>query len=83
MTALSVLGLLLQLVAVVCFVPVLVHAFQRSIGTGVIVLCLPFYTLYYAFSQFEHRKKGLVLAGWLGAFVLGVVFRFVGAATAP
>jgi uncharacterized membrane protein HdeD (DUF308 family) len=82
MTALSVLGLLLQLLAVVCFVPVLVHAFQRSIGTGVIVLCLPFYTLYYAFSQFEHRRKGLVLAGWLGAFVLGVVFRFVGAAAA-
>ncbi len=78
MSALVVLALLLQLLAVVSFVPVLVHAFQRSIGTGFMVLCLPVYTLYYAFSQFEHRRKGLVLAGWLGAFVLGVVFRVVG-----
>jgi hypothetical protein len=77
-TGLAVAGLLLQLVAVVSFVPVLVHAFQRSVGTGVMVLCLPVYTLYYAFSQFEHRRKGLVLAGWLGAFVLAVVFRIVG-----
>lgn len=81
MSALLVVALLLQLCAVVCFVPVLVHAFQRSIGTGVMVLCLPVYTLYYAFSQFEHRKKGLVLAGWLGAFVLGVVLRVVGLAS--
>lgn len=78
MTSLAVAGLTLQLVAVVAFVPVLVHAFQRSVGTGVMVLCLPVYTLYYGFSQFEHRRKGLVLAGWLGAFVLGVVLRVVG-----
>jgi len=41
----------------------LVHAFQRSIGTGFIVLLLPIYCVYYGFSQFEHRWKGLVLAG--------------------
>ncbi|PZR12269.1 MAG: hypothetical protein DI536_15295 [Archangium gephyra] len=75
----SVLGLLLQLLSVVCFVPVLVHAFSRSVGTGFIVLLLPVYNVYYGFSQFEHRHKGLVLAGWLGAFVLAVVFRIVGA----
>ena len=61
--ALSVLGLLLIFVSVVCFALILVHAFQRSIGTGFIVLCLPIYNVYYGFSQFEHRRKGLVLAG--------------------
>ncbi len=76
----SVFGLLLQLLSVACFVPVLVHAFSRSVGTGFMVLLLPFYTLYYGFSQFDHRHKGLVLAGWLGAFVLAVVFRIVGVA---
>ncbi len=75
---LSVLGLLLIFVSVLCFALVLVHAFQRSVGTGFMVLCLPVYTLYYGFSQFDHRRKGLVLAGWLGAFVLGIVFRVVG-----
>ncbi|HEY1088868.1 MAG TPA: hypothetical protein VGE37_14285 [Archangium sp.] len=79
--ALSVLGLLLMLVSVVSWTLVLVHAFKRSLGTGFIVLCLPIYNVYYGFSQFEHRVKGLVLAGWLGAGVLGaVVLRWVGVA---
>lgn len=76
----SLVGLLFILIAVACFVPVLVHAFSRSVGTGFMVLCIPVYTLYYAFSQFENRRKGLVLAGWLGLFVLGVVLRVVGIA---
>lgn len=76
----SLVGLVLILLAVGCFVPVLVHAFSRSVGTGFMVLCIPVYTLYYGFSQFDHRRKGLILAGWLGAFVLGVVLRVVGIA---
>lgn len=71
----ALLGLGFQLLAVICFVPVLIHAFQRSVGTGFMVLCLPVYTPYYAFSQFEHRFKGLLLAGWLGSFMLAIVFR--------
>lgn len=75
---LTVLGLLLIFISVPCFAVVLVHAFQRSVGTGFMVLCLPLYNVYYAFSQFEHRRKGLVLAGWLGCFVAGVVLRISG-----
>ena len=74
----SLLGIGFQFLAVVCFLPILVHAFQRSVGTGFMVLCLPVYTPYYAFSQFEHRWKGVLLSGWLGGFVLGVVLRAVG-----
>jgi translocator protein len=70
---LAVLGLLVQLVSVVCFMLVLLHAFSRSLGTGVMVI--PVYKLYYGFSQFEHRRKGLVLAGWIGLFPLGIVLR--------
>ena len=71
----ALLGIVFQLLAVLCFLPVLIHAFQRSVGTGFMVLCLPVYTPYYAFSQFEHRAKGLLLAGWLGSFVLAIVLR--------
>ena len=78
--ALVVLGQLLVLVAVGCFVLVLVHAFQRSVGTGFMVLCIPVYNIVYGFSQFEHRLKGLILAGWLGGLVLGVLFRVLGLA---
>lgn len=75
---LSVLGLLLIFLSTLCFALVLAHAFQRSVGTGFMVLFLPFYAPYYGFSQFDHRRKGLVLAGWLGALVFGVVLRVVG-----
>jgi len=72
------LGFVLQLLAVLCLLPVLVFAFRRSVGTGFMVLCLPVYTLYFAFGQFEHRFKGALLAGAVGGFVLGVVLRATG-----
>ncbi|MBI3184442.1 MAG: hypothetical protein HYZ28_20090 [Myxococcales bacterium] len=71
----TVLALLSLLLAVVCYAFVLIHAFRRSVGTGFMVLCIPCYNVYYGFTQFEHRYKGLILAGWLGAFVLGVVLK--------
>lgn len=73
--SLVVLGLVFILLSVACFTFVLLHAFQRSLGTGFMVLCIPVYNLYYGFSQFEHPHKGLILAGWLGSFVIGVVLR--------
>ncbi len=75
---LVLLGQLCVLCSVACYALVLLHAFQRSVGTGFMVLCIPFYFLYYGFSQFEHRQKGLVLAGALGGLVLGVVLRDLG-----
>jgi len=75
---LVVLSLLLQLVCVACFGLVLVHAFQRSLGTGFMVLCLPIYQFVYGFKQFDHRYKGLVLAGWLGGGLLAISLRALG-----
>ncbi len=75
--AVATVALILQIVAASCFVPVLLHAFKRSVGTGFLVLCLPVYTPYYAFSQFEHRFKGVLLAGWLGGFVLAIALRML------
>lgn len=65
------IGIFLTLLGFACSIFVLVHAFKRSIGTGFMVLCVPFYCLYYAFSQFEHRQKGMILAGYLGCLTLG------------
>ncbi len=79
---LVVLSLLLQLICVTCFVVVLVHAFQRSLGTGFMVLCLPIYQFVYGFVQFQHRSKGLVLAGWLGGALLVITLRVLGVRTA-
>lgn len=76
------LALLFLALSAACFFLVLVHAFRRSLGTGFMVLCLPPYNFYYGFSQFEHRHKGLVLAGWLGSFFIGVVLKALGVALA-
>jgi translocator protein len=69
--ALLALGIALTTVGLGCSLLVLAHAFRRSLGTGFMVLAIPVYNLYYAFSQFEHPFKGLVLAGYLGCLSLG------------
>lgn len=71
------LSLLLIACAAGCFLVVVVHAFRRSVGTGVMVLLIPPYHFVYGFSQFEHRFKGPILAGWMGGLVLGLVLRAV------
>ena len=75
---LVILGNLFLLVSVTCAVLVLAHAFQRSLGTGFMVLFIPIFTVYYGFAQFEHRQKGLILAGAFGALIAGIVLRTLG-----
>lgn len=65
------IGVVLTLIGFVCSIFVIAHAFRRSVGTGFMVLCVPCYSVYYAFSQFEHRQKGLIVAGYLGCLTLG------------
>jgi translocator protein len=56
-----------------------VHAFRRSLGTGMMVLLVPCYVLVYASSKFEHPRKNLILAGFFGGAVLAGVFLGMGA----
>jgi hypothetical protein len=73
------LAILFGLVALGCAALLLVHAFRRSVGTGVMVLLIPCYVLFYAFSQFEHPRKGLIVAGFVASAVLAAVFLGLGA----
>lgn len=75
------LGMLLILIGLLCSIFVLLHAFRRSIGTGLMVLCVPCYVLYYAFSQFEHRFKGMIVAGYIGCLTLGTFLEVIAART--
>jgi hypothetical protein len=70
---------LFGVITLVCAAFLLVHAFRRSLGTGMMVLLVPFYVLVYAFSQFEHPRKNLILAGFFGCSVLAAVFLGLGA----
>lgn len=62
----TALALLSAVAALGGWLLLLRHAFSRSVGTFALVLLLPGYAPWYAFSQFEHAKKGAVLAAWLG-----------------
>ena len=72
------LAALFGLITFVCAFFLLVHAFRRSLGTGMMVLLVPCYMLVYAFSQFEHPRKNLILAGFFGGTVLAAVFLGLG-----
>jgi hypothetical protein len=73
------LAALFGVITLVCAVFLLVHAFRRSLGTGMMVLLVPCYMLVYAFSQFEHPRKHLIIAGFFGGSVLAGVFLGLGA----
>lgn len=72
-------GSLFALVSLVCNIIILIHAFQKSVGTGFLCLCVPCYILYYMFTEFEHPNKPLVIAGAIGGSVIGnVMIRMAG-----
>lgn len=77
------LAALFALLALVCALFLLRHAFGRSVGTGMLVLLLPAYVLVYAFSQFEHPRKGLIVAGFVSCSVLAALLLGVGLAGLP
>lgn len=72
------LAALFALVTLACAAFLLVHAFRRSVGTGMMVLLIPFYMPFYAFSQFEHPRKSLIVAGFFGCSLLAAVFLGLG-----
>lgn len=79
---LNIIGVSFSLIGLACAIFIWVHAFQRSVGTGFMVLCIPCYNFYYAFSQFEHRWKGWIIAGLFIGLPMGAVLLAVGSPVA-
>lgn len=81
-TVLSILGLVCSLASLACSIIILVDAFKKEVIKGVLCLCIPFYILYYAFTQFENENKGVIIAVWLlgGIVNVGVQLAAVAAA---
>lgn len=70
----AMLGMVFYLVALVCWVIILIHAFKNGGALqGILCLCVPFYILYYMFAKFEHEKKNLIIGGYLAGFIIGAV----------
>ena len=69
----QILVIILYVAALACSILILIHAFKASVGQGFLCLCIPFYILYYAFARFQHEKKNLIIAVWLGAGILAAI----------
>lgn len=73
----ALLGLALSLVSLVCGIIIIIDAFNDEVWKGIVALLFWPYLLYYAFAEFEHEKKVLILTLLLASSLLSVGVRFL------
>ncbi len=73
MTLLGWGGAFFAVVAGLLSLPILRFAFQRSLGTGLMVLLIPFYVFWFAVKHFQHPRKALLVCGWLACLGLAAI----------
>lgn len=73
------LGGLFYLVGFVFWVIIIINAFKTDTTQGILCLCVPFYILYWGFAKFTHPKKGMIMGGFLGGYILGAILYGVSA----
>jgi len=63
----SILAILFSLVTFAASIFIIIDAFQKSVGKGFMVLCIPCYILYYVFGtqEFQHPKRQQIITVWL------------------
>ena len=66
-------GAIFAVAAGVLTLPILRHAFGRSLGTGLMVLLIPAYVAYFAVGQFEHRRKAWLVSAWFACIGVAAV----------
>lgn len=64
------LGLVGAVISVVCMILILIDAFQDELWKGLVALLCGVYMLYYAFAEFEHEHKWLIVLGWIGGSLM-------------
>lgn len=72
---LLLVGAIGGIVQLVCSIFILIHAFQKSVGTGFMVLCIPCYIFYYLHTEFQHEKKDTIVMAFYGGLALNLVGR--------
>jgi benzodiazapine receptor len=66
-------GAFFAIAAAALSLPILSFAFSRSLGTGLMVLLIPFYVFVFAVKHFQHPRKVAIVCGWLACLGLSVV----------
>jgi len=70
---LTALGFATWVAWMICALFIYIHAFRRSVGTGFMVLLIPCYIFVYAFSQFEHVRKNVIVPGLCASAGLSLI----------
>jgi translocator protein len=66
-------GAFFAVAAAALSLPILYFAFQRSLGTGLMVLLIPFYVFWFAVKHFQHPRKVALVCSWLACLGLSAV----------
>ena len=72
------IGGILTFVGFICYIIILVHAFKDSVAQGFLSLCVPFYVFYFMFAKLQSDKKGLLIGGFLGGYIIGYALMIAG-----
>jgi len=72
------IGAICGLASLVCWVVILIAAFQEEVIQGILCFCVPFYILYYALARYQGEKKNLLIAVGLGGGILGGILQAIG-----
>ncbi|MGV3614051.1 MAG: hypothetical protein ACO1SV_01830 [Fimbriimonas sp.] len=65
-TIFTILGVVAGIAGFVCWILILIDAFQDSILKGFIGLLCGLYLLYYSLFEFEHDNKWIIILGAFG-----------------
>ncbi len=71
------LGLVASLGGLVCWVILLIDAFKSAVWKGFVGLLCGLYLLYFAFTEFNHEKKWLIIGGCFGGAIIGSIFQML------
>ena len=71
---LLIVSMLFSLATLVCWIFVIVEAFQNDTWAGVFCIVCGLYAIYYAIFEFDHDRKWLIVGGALGGTFLSALF---------
>jgi hypothetical protein len=85
MTALFILlGVAAALCGIICWLIVLIDAFNSALWKGLVaIFCCQPYLIYYGIVEFQHEKKWQILLGWWLSTTIAAAFFTLGGVAIP
>ena len=71
----SLVAGLVGIISLICWVLILIEAFQDELWKGFVGLLCGLYLLYYALFEFEHENKWLIVIGAFGGGAIAAGIR--------